>query len=174
MPDVYVGLGANLGDVARNLRVAVRRLGDYVEIRAVSSLYRSQPVGARDQPDFLNAVVAGSSELPAAALLQRFLDIERELGRVRDVPMGPRTLDLDLLLYGTARLDEPGLRVPHPRMTERRFVLEPLAEIAPEVVHPVFGRTAVELLAALPTVPAVTRIEREGWPPGRPSEDSPI
>lgn len=174
MADVFVGLGANLGDAERNLRVAVERLAEGMEIRAISSLYRSEPVGVRDQPDFVNAVVEGRSERRPGELMAWFLAIERDLGRVRDVPMGPRTLDLDLLLYGGESFGEPGLRVPHPRMTARRFVLEPLAEIAPGVIHPPSGRTAEELLARLSDAPAVTRLERANWPPAPWGRTGPI
>ena len=165
MADVFVGLGANLGDPADTLRTAVRRLSQNIEVRRVSSLYRSEPVGLRDQPFFLNAVLAGATSLRPVELIALFLEIEREQGRVRTLAMGPRTLDLDLLLYDDIVLDEPSLGVPHPRMADRRFVLAPLAEIAPDVVHPVLRRSAAELLAVLPRQPVVERLERQGWPP---------
>jgi 2-amino-4-hydroxy-6-hydroxymethyldihydropteridine diphosphokinase len=129
----YVGLGSNLGDRGRTLREAVDRLAATpgVEVVAVSSLRETDPVGpVTDQPRFLNGVVAVETSLGARALLDRLLAIEAELGRTREGPRGgPRTLDLDLLLYGDERLDEPGLEVPHPRLHERAFVLEPLAEL---------------------------------------------
>ena len=147
MTRAYVGLGANLGDRERTLRAAVDALGaeDGVEVVAVSTLRETDPVGVGDQPRFLNGVAELGTTLTARELLGRLLAIEQRFGRVR-VPgeHGPRTLDLDLLLYGDAQLDEPGLTVPHPRLHERRFVLEPLAELAPGLVVP--GRGEVESL----------------------------
>ncbi len=151
----YVGLGGNVGDRGTYLRRAVERLRSEpdVEIVAVSRVRETEPVGYRDQPRFLNAVVALEAALPPRALLDRLLAIERELGRERNGPRyGPRTIDLDLLLYGDERVDEPGLVVPHPRLAERRFVLEPLVELAPELVLP-DGRRAADLLTALPDEP---------------------
>jgi 2-amino-4-hydroxy-6-hydroxymethyldihydropteridine diphosphokinase len=145
----YVGLGANLGDRERTLRAAADALAseDGIEVVAVSNLRDTEPVGVGDQPRFLNGVVALETSLGARELLDRLLAVEQRFGRVR-VPgeLGPRTLDLDLLLYGDETVDEPGLAVPHPRMHERRFVLEPLAELAPGLV--VSGRGTVESLLA--------------------------
>jgi len=145
----YVGLGANLGDRERTLREAVDALGaeEGIEVAAVSTLRETDPVGVGEQPRFLNGVAALETSLGARELLDRLLAIEQRFGRVR-VPgeHGPRTLDLDLLLYGDETIDEPGLAVPHPRMHERRFVLEPLAELAPGLV--VSGRGTVESLLA--------------------------
>jgi 2-amino-4-hydroxy-6-hydroxymethyldihydropteridine diphosphokinase len=147
MTRAYVGLGANLGDRERTLRAAIDALGaeDGVEVVAVSALRETDPVGVGDQPRFLNGAAELETTLTARELLGRLLAIEQRFGRVR-VPgeHGPRTVDLDLLLYGDAQLDEPGLTVPHPRLHERRFVLEPLAELAPGLVVP--GRGGVESL----------------------------
>ena len=147
MTRAYVGLGANLGDRERTLRAAIDALGaeDGVEVVAVSALRETDPVGVGDQPRFLNGAAELETTLTARELLGRLLAIEQRFGRVR-VPgeHGPRTVDLDLLLYGDAQLDEPGLTVPHPRLHERRFVLEPLAELAPGLVVP--GRGEVESL----------------------------
>ena len=147
MPRAYVGLGANLGDRERTLRLAVERMDDVEGIRVleVSSLRETDPVGVVEQPRFLNGAVALDTELPPRLLLEALLDVERGLGRVRDgVRWGPRTVDLDLLVYGDLEVDEPGLRVPHPRLHERRFALEPLAQIAPDLVVP--GRGTVSTL----------------------------
>jgi 2-amino-4-hydroxy-6-hydroxymethyldihydropteridine diphosphokinase len=143
----YVGLGANLGDRRAAIEQAVRLLDEAegVEVLAVSSLRETDPVGFEDQPRFLNGAAAVETALLARELLGVLLDIEQELGRRREGPrFGPRTIDLDLLLYDDAELDEPGLTVPHPRLHERRFALEPLAELAPGLVVP--GRGPVEEL----------------------------
>jgi 2-amino-4-hydroxy-6-hydroxymethyldihydropteridine diphosphokinase len=143
----YVGLGANLGDRERTVREAVAALGDEegIEVITVSALRETEPVGVGEQPLFLNAAAALETTLGASELLDRLLAVEQRFGRVR-VPgeHGPRTLDLDLLLFGEERIEEPGLTVPHPRLHERRFVLEPLAELDPGLVVP--GRGAVESL----------------------------
>lgn len=151
MPLVYIGLGANLGDRERTIRTALDRLdaNPAVEILRVSSLRETEPVGYADQPRFLNGVAALETTLGPRELLDLMLAVERDLGRTREGPrFGPRTIDLDLLLHGQEVVDEPGLRVPHPRMAERGFVLEPLAELDPALHVP--GRGPVQaLLAAL-------------------------
>jgi 2-amino-4-hydroxy-6-hydroxymethyldihydropteridine diphosphokinase len=148
----YVGLGANLGDRESTLRRAVELLdaGPGIDVVGVSSFRETDPVGYADQPRFLNAAVALETELPPRALLERLLSVERVLGRVRDgVPRyGPRSCDLDLLLYGRETVDETDLVVPHPRLAERRFALEPLAELDPELQLP-DGRRVEDLLARL-------------------------
>jgi 2-amino-4-hydroxy-6-hydroxymethyldihydropteridine diphosphokinase len=148
---VHIGLGANLGDRERIVQAALDRLDseDGIEVVRVSSLRETDPVGYTDQPRFLNGVAELETDLAPRELLERLLAVERDLGRVREGPRyGPRTIDLDLLLYGDAVVDEPGLRIPHPRMTERRFVLEPLAELEPDLVIPGRGRLR-DLLAGL-------------------------
>jgi 2-amino-4-hydroxy-6-hydroxymethyldihydropteridine diphosphokinase len=143
-------LGSNLGDRRRTLLDAVEalRAEPGIEIAAVSALIDTEPVGYVDQPRFLNGVVALDTTLPPRALLELLLDVERRFGRSREgVPaQGPRTLDLDLLLYGDAEIDEPGIQVPHPRLHERPFVLGPLAELAPALEIP--GRGEVQALIA--------------------------
>jgi 2-amino-4-hydroxy-6-hydroxymethyldihydropteridine diphosphokinase len=145
----FVGLGANLGDREATIRRALALLADDPGIRvlAVSSLRETDPVGYADQPRFLNGAAALETELPARGLLDRLLAVERELGRNRSQEQrwGPRTVDLDLLLYGEETIDEPGLTVPHPRLADRRFVLEPLHELAPELTLP-DGRSVRDLL----------------------------
>jgi 2-amino-4-hydroxy-6-hydroxymethyldihydropteridine diphosphokinase len=144
----FVGLGSNLGDRESTLRAAIGRLRTVpnVEVRAVSSFRDTAPVGYVDQPRFLNAVVELETSLSARALLGVLLELERAFGRDRTTapPMGPRTLDLDLLLYGESTIDEPLLQVPHPRLHERRFVLEPLAELDPGLEVP--GQGSVQAL----------------------------
>jgi 2-amino-4-hydroxy-6-hydroxymethyldihydropteridine diphosphokinase len=146
----YVGLGANLGPREVTLLRAVDLLAaaEGVEVVALSPLRETEPMGVVDQPPFLNGAVALDTSLGARELLDLLLETERALGRVRTERWGPRTVDLDLLLYGTERLDEPGLRVPHPRLHERRFALEPLGDLDPELEIPGSGRVS-DLLAAL-------------------------
>jgi 2-amino-4-hydroxy-6-hydroxymethyldihydropteridine diphosphokinase len=151
----YVGLGANLGDRAATLRRAIDLLAERpaIDVVGVSSFRETDPVGYLDQPRFLNAAVAVETSLTPSALLAALLDVERELGRVREGPRyGPRTVDLDLLLMDDVVLDEPGLELPHPRLHDRMFALEPLAELDPELVVP--GRGPVrQLLLSLQSSP---------------------
>lgn len=147
MPRAYVGLGSNMGDRERMLWTAVHMLAfnPEVDVVAVSSIRETDPVGVTDQPRFLNAAVLLETELDARALLDLLLSVESELGRTREGPRwGPRTIDLDLLLYGEETVEEPGLSVPHPRLHERAFVLEPLAELDPDLHVP--GRGPVRAL----------------------------
>jgi 2-amino-4-hydroxy-6-hydroxymethyldihydropteridine diphosphokinase len=145
MTRAYVGLGANLGDREQTIRAAVAELPDVV---AVSPLRETDPVGVTDQPRFLNGVAALETELAPRELLDVLLAVERRLGRERRERWGPRTIDLDLLLYGDEVIDEDGLKIPHPRLHERRFVLEPLADLAPQLVVPGLGGVE-DLLAEL-------------------------
>ncbi len=143
----YIGLGANLGNPAETIERALDLLGeqDGLEVVAVSTLRETEPVGFLDQPWFLNGAVAVETDLSPRELLSRLLAVELELGRTRDGPrFGPRTIDLDLLVYGSDEVSEPGLTVPHPRLAERRFALEPLAELDAELVVP--GRGSVSTL----------------------------
>jgi 2-amino-4-hydroxy-6-hydroxymethyldihydropteridine diphosphokinase len=152
MPIAYIALGSNLGDRAKTLADAKERLNRLGRVEACSSLYETEPVGFHEQPAFLNAVLALETELEPLFLLHALLAIERELGRDRrhSVPNGPRTLDLDLLLMGDTVVTTEELTLPHPALARRRFVLAPLAEIAPHLRHPQSNLTIAELLARLP------------------------
>lgn len=146
----YLSIGSNLGDRAAHLRLAIERLAEAGEVKAVSSLYETEPVEFRAQPWFLNCVIALETAKQPRELLQIALAIEESMGRERSREKGPRTVDIDILLFSDRVMDEPGLRIPHPVMQQRRFVLEPLVEIAAGVQHPVLKKTARELLAAMP------------------------
>lgn len=146
---VAIALGANLGDRAATLTWAAERLRDILSHVRVSSWHETTPVDAPPQPLFLNGALVGQTTLSAQALLARLQQIEQDAGRERPYHHAPRTLDLDLILYGDATIDVPGLRIPHPRFRERAFVLAPLAEIAADWKDPETGKTVRELLAVL-------------------------
>ena len=157
---VYLSLGSNLGDPAANLNAAIaglRALGDVV---AVSSFYETEPIDFAAQPWFLNCAIKVDTEKMPKQLMSGILDLEKEMGRRRQHQQkkGPRIIDIDILLFGNSIIETKGLTIPHPEMHQRRFVLEPLAEIAPEVRHPVFKRTVRELRDALSPGQAVRRI----------------
>jgi len=146
----YISAGSNIGDREANLDFGARRLGERGKILRVSSFFETEPVGYADQPWFLNQVFELETALTPHELLALCNEIERGGGRVRTFSNAPRTLDLDILLYGDRIIDDPDLIIPHPRMSGRRFVLEPFAEIAPDVLHPVGKKTIRELLANCP------------------------
>jgi 2-amino-4-hydroxy-6-hydroxymethyldihydropteridine diphosphokinase len=147
---VYLSLGSNVGDRAANLEAAIQELARLGAITARSSVYETEPVEVERQPWFLNVALAMETELMPKQFLSRALAIEQKLGRRRIQAKGPRTIDIDVLLFGGSVIDTAALTVPHPAMHQRRFVLEPLAEVAPEARHPVFKKTVREMLAALP------------------------
>ena len=155
---VYLSLGSNLGDPAANLNAAIARLGALGGVTAVSSFYETEPVELTAQPWFLNCAIKLDTEKMPKQLMSGILDLEQEMGRRRQQKKGPRIIDVDILLFGSSIVETKGLTIPHPAMHQRRFVLEPLAEIAPEVRHPVFKRTVRELRDALPPGQAVRRI----------------
>ncbi len=159
--EAAVGLGSNLGDREAHLRQAVGGLGALGDVVAVSSLYETAPIGGVPQAPYLNAVAVVATSLGARALLDGLLGLEAAAGRERRERWGPRTLDCDLLLYGDATVDEPGLRVPHPRLTERRFVLEPLLEIRPAATLP--DGTVLEPLLDAVAGQQVAAVARREW-----------
>jgi len=155
---VFLGLGSNVGDRDEALEAARRGLGERgcVTIRQ-SSVWHTEPVGGPPQEWFLNQALEARTDLGPRALLEACLDTERAMGRVRAERYGPRRIDVDILFFGDERVCEPGLEIPHPRLAERRFVLEPMAEIAPGFVHPVLGLTVEALLARCPDGSEVRR-----------------
>ena len=154
---VYLSLGSNVGERAANLKAAIDRLGTLGEVMAASSFYETEPVEFTAQPWFLNCAVKLNTERMPRQLLTGVLDIERKMGRRRVQEKGPRIIDIDILLFGNSIVDTKGLTIPIPPCTTRRFVLEPLAEIAPEARHPVFKLTVRELRDALPAGQTVKR-----------------
>jgi 2-amino-4-hydroxy-6-hydroxymethyldihydropteridine diphosphokinase len=160
MTSVFLSLGSNIGDRAANLDAAIEALPSAgVQVRKVSAFYETEPVDYLQQDWFLNCVVKGETQLPAGTLLPKLREIEMRMGSKKAIAKGPRILDIDILLYGDETIATPELQVPHPRMTQRRFVLVPLAEIAPNVAHPSWHATAADLLAATPDRSEVRRFE---------------
>jgi len=155
---VYLSLGSNLGDRAGNLRSAIERLGSLGKVVGLSSFYETEPVEVSEQPWFLNCAVKLDTEKMPRQLLAGVLALEREMGRHRTRYKGPRTIDIDIVLFGNSVVATADLIIPHPAMQERRFVLEPLNEIAPDVRHPKLQRTIRELRDDLPPGPVVRRL----------------
>ena len=170
MPDltaaVYLGLGANVGNRLANLRVALARMRTFTRLEAVSRLYETAPVGLEEQPPFLNAACRVVTGLEPAALLRFLKNLETEIGRrPGGPPGGPRPIDLDILLYGERVVETDDLRIPHPRLAERAFVLAPLCDLAPEMRHPSLGKTMRELLNAVSEA-GVKVVAASGWEAG--------
>ena len=167
MPDltaaVYLGLGANVGNRLANLRLALARMCTFARLEAVSRLYETAPVGLTEQPPFLNAACRITTGLEPAALFRFLKNLEAEIGRRPGGPLGgPRPIDLDILLYGERVVETASLRIPHPRLAERAFVLAPLCDLTPELRHPVLGKTMRELLDAVGEA-GVKLVAAGGW-----------
>ena len=155
--DVYLGLGANLGDRQANLAQAVELLGQRLDIEKVSSIYETEPVGYEEQPPFLNAVCLTRTDIGPLQLLSLVKGIEASMGRVPGFTDGPRLIDIDIILYGDMVMMDPELTIPHPRMAQRAFVLIPLAEIAPGLVHPFSGESVEEMVANVDGIDGVKK-----------------
>ncbi|MFQ5586355.1 MAG: 2-amino-4-hydroxy-6-hydroxymethyldihydropteridine diphosphokinase [Thermodesulfobacteriota bacterium] len=160
MTTVFVGIGSNMGDKGKNCQRALALLGEKCILRKVSSLYETEPWGNSEQEDFVNCVVEVATSLGVRRLLSLVKGIETSLGRITTSKWGQRTIDLDILLYGDMVVEEEGLKIPHPFLHQRAFVLVPLAEIAPTLLHPLLNKSPVELLSELDDPERVKRLDR--------------
>lgn len=142
---IFLSLGSNLGDRASNLQTAIKEISQFTELKGQSSIYETSPMGYKEQCHFLNQVIEIYTELSALELIFRIEEIEHKMGRVRETENGPRTIDIDILFYGQTIINQQNLQIPHPRIEERKFVLIPLEEIAPEYPHPISKKTIKEL-----------------------------
>ena len=158
---VYLSLGSNLGDREANLRAAIAKLAEVGRVDSVSSFYDTEPIELTSQPWFVNCAVKLDTEKMPRQLMAAILALEQEMGRQRKQQKGPRTIDIDILLFGSSVIDIASLTIPHPRLHERRFVLEPLTEIAPDARHPIFKRTVREMRDALPAGQTVRKLGSE-------------
>lgn len=156
--DVYLGLGSNMGDRRANLSGAITALSERVDVVKISSVYETEPVGYEEQPLFLNAVCLVRTDIGPLQLLSLVKGIESDMGRETSFPNGPRVIDIDIIMYGDLVVVDPELTIPHPRMAERAFVLMPLVEIAPDLVHPFIGESVGELLLRVDGRDGVKRI----------------
>jgi 2-amino-4-hydroxy-6-hydroxymethyldihydropteridine diphosphokinase len=161
--EVYLGLGSNLGDRMDNLTSAVKRLSRKIRIKKLSSVYETKPMYIKEQPLFLNSVLSASTKLAPSELLHFIKDIESDLGRQASFRNAPRLIDIDILFYGDQVINSPDLTIPHPRIIERAFVLMPLTEIAPKLVHPVSRKKISDLLARAEGKNGVKRIGKLNW-----------
>jgi 2-amino-4-hydroxy-6-hydroxymethyldihydropteridine diphosphokinase len=159
---VYLGLGSNLGDRQTNIEKALKLLNDTLQIELVSSIYETEPVGYEEQPMFLNAVCRGQTEIGPLQLLSLVKGIEASLGRVSSFPNAPRTIDIDIIFYGNMNIQTQELTIPHPRLEERAFVLIPLLDIAPDLLHPVSGASIKDLAASVQGSEGVEKIAELG------------
>ncbi len=159
MSQVLLSLGTNLGERRQNLRRAVRALDEEMAVTAVSPVYETEPWGEPDQPDFLNICLAATTTQPPRQLLKSIKQIEQDLGREESYRWGPRLIDIDIIFYDDVVVAEKGLNIPHARLAERAFVLTPLADVAPDWVHPITGKTVVEMLNAVYSTAVQRQIE---------------
>jgi 2-amino-4-hydroxy-6-hydroxymethyldihydropteridine diphosphokinase len=158
----YIGIGSNIGDKKANCLQGIALLAEACRVVGVSSLYYTEPIGYKEQEDFINAVAAVETEQSPSELLATCHSIEARMGRQRIVRWGPRTIDLDILLYGSHVINQPDLVIPHPLMAARKFVLVPLAEIAPEAIHPVLKKNASQLIGELKDTSTVMKCKPDG------------
>lgn len=153
---IYISLGTNIGNRQQNLETALHEIAAFSTITKKSSIYETEPVGYKPQPDFLNMVIEIDSELTPSELIIKLCEIEHKMGRVKEIQNGPRIIDLDILLYNDSVINHPDLIVPHPRLVERQFILRPLLEIAPNIIHPILNQDIETLSKILPTTSKVT------------------